>query len=539
MNISKLVLIVFLFVSIVTTAKAQDASGKENRKVSKNSYFLKSNLLYDITSTINLGFEMQTGNKTSLDLSGNINPFSFNDNRKWKHILAQPEFRWWTKQVFDGHFFGIHAHWAYFNVGNLPNPPFTQYMEDYRFEGWLAGAGFSYGYRWNFKNPRWAIEAVVGVGYAYLDYEKYDCENCGAKLDETTKNYFGPTKAAVNIVYRLGKNETEQKNINTEQKNIPHIKKPNFKVSFAEFNGNYKEQKQQAVELYLKFKFRENKVDYDFADNKQELKKVADAIALTNEDERNSITKITVDGYTCLLGLVKKNEMLSEERAKSAAELLIEKCNLPNNIVSYKGYGEDWKTVESWVKHSNFKEKEEVLSIIEDFNDLQVREVMIRQISNGAVYKKMQSEIFESMRRVDCNIYYQQTSRNDSEITEIYNNSPQELSEEELIIVAKKYEKGSEEYSKAIEVIAKKYQKNDIANINAAANAISKGDRISAADYLLKVENKNAEYWNNMAILSFMNNDKETASVCLQKAIDEGSTEASENILELKKFNKK
>ncbi len=142
---------------------------------------IKTNILYDLTGTINLGAEFRTGPKTSLDIPVSYNPWTFSENRKWKHILVQPEFRRWLTESFDGHFFGGHAHWAYYNVGNMPHGPFSEYMRDHRFEGWLAGVGVSYGYRWNFSRSL-ALEATVGLGYAYMDYDKFECQNCGANL---------------------------------------------------------------------------------------------------------------------------------------------------------------------------------------------------------------------------------------------------------------------------------------------------------------------------------------------------------------------
>ncbi|WP_455638932.1 DUF3575 domain-containing protein [Parabacteroides sp.] len=168
------------------------------------TFGIKTNLLYDLTTSINLGVEFKTSDRTSLDLSGSWNPFTFSDNRKWKHVLIQPEFRLWTKETFSGHFFGLHAHYAYYNVSRLPHSPFSEYMENHRFEGWLAGAGLSYGYRWNFS-PNWGLEATLGVGYTHLDYDKYGCKKCGEKLGSDTKNYFGPTKIGVSLIYSFGK----------------------------------------------------------------------------------------------------------------------------------------------------------------------------------------------------------------------------------------------------------------------------------------------------------------------------------------------
>ena len=161
-------------------------------------FAVKTNMLYDITGTVNLGFEIKTSRKYSLDISGNYNPWTFSENRKWKHFLIQPEYRYWICEPFYGHFIGAHAHYAKFNIGNLPFGG-TSY-EDHRYEGWLAGAGFSYGYHKMLSN-RWSIEATIGVGYAYIDYDKYKCEKCGEKVKSGNTHYLGITKAAVSLIY--------------------------------------------------------------------------------------------------------------------------------------------------------------------------------------------------------------------------------------------------------------------------------------------------------------------------------------------------
>lgn len=184
-----------LLLAVATRAGGQEAEAQVHPTPRLG---IKSNLLYDATGTINLGFELRTGRRTSLDISGNYNAWTFSENRKWKHFLIQPEYRHWLCEPFYGHFIGAHAHYSGYNVGNLPFGG-TDY-EDHRYEGWLAGAGFSYGYHKMLSN-RWSIEATIGVGYAYMDYDKYKCEKCGEKVKSGTTHYLGITKAAVSLIY--------------------------------------------------------------------------------------------------------------------------------------------------------------------------------------------------------------------------------------------------------------------------------------------------------------------------------------------------
>lgn len=162
---------------------------------------VKTNFLYDATTSVNVGVEWALGKRTSLDLSGNVNLWAFKGESRFKHWLLQPEWRWWTCEAFNGHFLGVHLHGAQFNVGGFQLPLLGwESLKQHRYEGWLVGAGVSYGYQWVLSR-NWNLEASVGVGYAYVDYRKYLCVQCGPKEGEGVKHYWGPTKAALSLVY--------------------------------------------------------------------------------------------------------------------------------------------------------------------------------------------------------------------------------------------------------------------------------------------------------------------------------------------------
>jgi hypothetical protein len=234
---------------------------------------LKTNLLYDATTTISLGYEAALNRKTTLDVWVNYNPWTL--GHKWvginevagnnverrdtrlKHLLLQPELRWWTCEKFNGHFFGVHAHGGIFSVGAFKMPfgwgdyglgeypaemtasdgftvkgiryeagttPYQGLVDKYgegyansqmsysnadrdgiytnSFEGWFAGAGVSYGYHWVWS-PRFSMELTVGAGYIYFNYEKTRCTTCRQVIGDESAHYFGPTRAGISLVYML------------------------------------------------------------------------------------------------------------------------------------------------------------------------------------------------------------------------------------------------------------------------------------------------------------------------------------------------
>ena len=64
-----------------------------------------------------------------------------------------------------------------------------------------GSAGVTVGYGRTWKAPRATDIATIGVGYLYLESDKYPCENCGTRIENTRKHYFGPTQAAVSAIY--------------------------------------------------------------------------------------------------------------------------------------------------------------------------------------------------------------------------------------------------------------------------------------------------------------------------------------------------
>lgn len=81
----------------LTTAGAQDVA-------------LKSNLLSDLTLTLNGAAEMRLAPKWTAELGGNLNAWAVN-NHRWKQWALVPEVRYWFCQAFSGHFVGGHL-WA-------------------------------------------------------------------------------------------------------------------------------------------------------------------------------------------------------------------------------------------------------------------------------------------------------------------------------------------------------------------------------------------------------------------------------------------
>lgn len=167
---------------------------------------VKTNAVYDATTTVNLGLEVGLSQRWSLDLSGNYNGWDPINGSRWKHWMVQPELRFWTCDRFAGHFVAMHAIGGQYNFGGIKNDirigkADLSLLTDSRFQGWAGGIGFAYGYAW-VLGRHLNIEAEIGAGYIYTRYDRFRCVGCGKKImSDVPFHYVGPTKVALNLVY--------------------------------------------------------------------------------------------------------------------------------------------------------------------------------------------------------------------------------------------------------------------------------------------------------------------------------------------------
>lgn len=189
----------FTLASTITTVNAQVG--------------VKTNLLYDATTTPNIGLEVGLAGKSTINLVYGLNPWTFHSDskgeRKAKHWVLMPEYRWYSCQTFSGHFVGVHAFGGQLNAANVNIPipgaffggeNLQKGVKQHRYEANFAGAGLTYGYQW-ILGKHVNFEAEIGAGYGHVWYHKYACGDCGALIRKGQTNYMGITKLGLSIMY--------------------------------------------------------------------------------------------------------------------------------------------------------------------------------------------------------------------------------------------------------------------------------------------------------------------------------------------------
>jgi hypothetical protein len=531
------IIALFFLLSAFVSIQAQETSSVEPKQ--DNTYIervemipqkwnIKTNLLYNATTTMNLGAEFRTGERTSLEIPISWNPWEFADNRKWRHILIQPEFRFWTRDIFRGHFFGLHSHYAYYNIGSLPKP-FSPYMQEFRFEGWLAGAGLSYGYRWNFNN-RWGLEATIGAGYAYLSYDKFECGACGELLGSYGKNYFGPTKVGLSLIYGIGGGTT------TERIEIPApppliIYYPTLLSSFITPPVEDPKIRNEMGSVFLDFAVNSVEINPMFRNNATELKRLHNQLEEVLRDPDSEIRGINIVGHASIEGTYTINLTLSQRRVTSLKDHIRAIHRLPESLFTVRGAGEDWATLDSLVSASDMPHRFQILEIIRGTDIFDGRERRLMDLDGGRPFRWMLENLFPYLRRADYTLHYVVLPFTVEKGKEVFRTRPTNLSLNEMFLIAQTYTQRSVEYNELFETAARLFPDSDIANINAAAAALDRQDANQAAYYLGKVQEHNYVYWNNMGILQYLQGDKAAAMESFEKA----GTSAASNAKELNK----
>lgn len=188
---------------------------------------LKTNLLYDVglmpiqdlmvAIMPNFGVDVGVAPKWTIGVSASLCVWDQQDESLRKLWVVQPEVRYWFRNRFGGHFVGTHIMRGEYNFigfdGKLKFPGWDKDLnyvgtdfsafKNNRYQGWFEGAGLTYGYNL-ILGGHWNLEAEIGVGYVYSEYDLFECKECGRRIKENAPHhYVGPTKAALNLMFRF------------------------------------------------------------------------------------------------------------------------------------------------------------------------------------------------------------------------------------------------------------------------------------------------------------------------------------------------
>lgn len=162
----------------------------------KSTYMsLKTNIAYDIFAILNLSYECQVARHWTLELPVMWSLWDWKDSRGVRVVGLQPAAKYWFSKPGKGNAVGADFDLLWFNARWNDNR--------YQIDGRPAmGASILYAYTLNIGRG-WKAEFSLGIGYVNTRYNTYYNIENGALIDTRTKNYFGPTKIGLTLVYSL------------------------------------------------------------------------------------------------------------------------------------------------------------------------------------------------------------------------------------------------------------------------------------------------------------------------------------------------
>ena len=174
------------------------------------SQALKTNVPFLLTGNPNFGVEWTVGRQLTINTDLMWMPYLFKKNEEvFRVLVGSLDFRYYlnpksyyTNDLWDGFCVGPYAMAGNFNIG-LKEKDLVK--TSYRRKGRGISAGVTSGYKF-YLSSRFRIDANIGVGYAHLQYNKYQLGGEYAEFPleiKNTKSYVGPTKIGISLVYNI------------------------------------------------------------------------------------------------------------------------------------------------------------------------------------------------------------------------------------------------------------------------------------------------------------------------------------------------
>ena len=292
---------------------------------------------------------------------------------------------------------------------------------------------------------------------------------------------------------------------------------------------------------FIDFPVNRTEIYPDYRNNPAELKKIIATIDSVRNDSDVTVREITIKGYASPEGSYANNTRLAKGRTEALKQYVGNLYRFESDFIATDYEPEDWEGLREYVEGSNLAHRAEILAIIDSDMEPDPKNTKI-QTTYPEEYRFLLQTVYPGLRHSDYTIEY--TIRQFSEpaeIEKIFSTQPQKLSLEEMFVLARSCEEGSDKYNEVFETAVRMYPNDLTANLNAANAAMGRGDLDSAEKYLSKAGGSaEAEYARGM--LKALRGDYDGALESVKAAEAAGMTDTGaveSNLIEVKSYNNK
>ena len=298
-------------------------------------------------------------------------------------------------------------------------------------------------------------------------------------------------------------------------------------ITFVKPAAEARKQRAEKGEAYLSFRVNKTDIVVDLFDNTRELAKITKTIDLVRDDKNVEITGINIHGFASPDGPYANNERLARERAASLKNYVSHLYTIDNKLFSSNSTPEDWDGFRRKVQLSQLANKEEILKISKSNLAPDDKDKRIRQLYPQD-YAVIMSDIYPRLRHSDYTVSYTVRPFSVEEAKQILRTRPQQLSLQEMFLVAQTMEEGSAEFNEVFDIAVRMFPDDPTANLNAACAGLQRRDIASAEKHLQKAGNS-AEALNARGALAVMKKDYALARQLFADAAAAGSADAKAN----------
>ena len=246
---------------------------------------------------------------------------------------------------------------------------------------------------------------------------------------------------------------------------------------------------------YISFVVNKTAINPDYMNNKAELKKILDTIDAVKDNKDAKVRHIKLTGYASPEGPYENNVRLAEGRTVALKDYVRNLYAFPENLFETSSVPEDWEGLKAAVEKSGLADASEIVEFINSDYPIEKRNDRLRQLFPDTSPFLLKN-IYPGLRHTDYVITYEVRKYTDiNEIRQVFKTRPQNLSLNELFLLANSYEPGTTEFNEVFDTAVRMFPDDPTANINAASASISRGDLASAEKFLGRVgNNPEAEY---------------------------------------------
>ena len=244
------------------------------------------------------------------------------------------------------------------------------------------------------------------------------------------------------------------------------------------------------VDLLVKFTVNDTEMDPDIFENARTFGLILNAVDKIYSDERYSLQRIEVSGYASPEGYIGNNGELARDRANALVNYII--SSRPQYKLSRKSFRicngyENWDGLRLALANYDIAEKDVVMEIIQSNHSYKEKKIRLKALNNGAVWRQLIDEIFPHLRNARFLGVYFDSAEDDNAINEI----------------------------------------------NAANELIRKGESAQAYEKLMPF-NADFRAYNSIGVSLMMQGQFEEALEWFEKAVENGSEPAKQNIEAIK-----